>query len=125
MKNIFLAILGLFFTQSAFSADVSEMTQQQLLSQPKDSKLLILDVRTPQEFAQGHVPGAVNISHTEIENRLSEILKGKDEPVVVYCRSGVRAGKALDILKQQGFSDLHHLQGGMLGWEKAQLAIEK
>jgi len=125
MKNIFLAILGLFFTQSAFSADVSEMTQQQLLSQPKDSKLLILDVRTPQEFAQGHVPGAVNISHTEIENRLSEILKGKDEPVVVYCRSGVRAGKALDILKQQGFSDLHHLQGDMLGWEKAQLAIEK
>ena len=125
MKQLFLALLGFFFAQNSFSANVSEMSQKQLLSQAKSAETLILDVRTPKEFAQGHVPGAVNISHSVLEQRLTEIAAKKDKPVVVYCKSGVRAGIALKILEKHHFTDLHHLSGDMLGWEKAQLKIEK
>jgi len=86
---------------------------------------LVLDVRTPAEFAEGHVPGAVNISHNQLEKRLSEILSKKDKPVVVYCRSGVRAAKALKVLEQHDFSKLYHLTGDMLGWQEAKLKTEK
>jgi len=125
MKRLMLALLGLFFAQNAFSANVTEMSQQQLLTQDKGSEILILDVRTPAEFAEGHVPGAVNISHNQLEKRLSEILSKKDKPVVVYCRSGVRAAKALKVLEQHDFSKLYHLTGDMLGWQEAKLKTEK
>ena len=83
------------------------------------SKWLILDVRRAEEYAEGHVPGAVNIAHTELEDRLSEIVNFESKPVVVYCRSGYRAGKAAEILKQAKFADIRHLEGDIMGWREA------
>jgi phage shock protein E len=53
----------------------------------------------------------------EIETRLSRLFEFKDSPVVVYCRSGLRAGKAIAILEDNGFTNVMHLEGDMLGWE--------
>jgi len=74
----------------------------------------VLDVRTPEEFAAGHVPGAVNISHEQLAARLAEVPKDKD--VVLYCRSGKRAGMAADVLRANGYTRLSHLEGDMLAW---------
>ena len=67
----------------------------------------ILDVRTPEEFAGGHYPGAINIPLNELPQRLDEIKEMK-QPVVAYCRSGNRSGMAVSILKQNGFTEVYN-----------------
>lgn len=86
--------------------------------------LVVLDVRTAKEFAEGHVPGAINISHDELEARLPELEADRDRDVVVYCRSGKRAGLALDMLEKAGFKRLYHLEGDYLGWAAASRPVE-
>lgn len=74
----------------------------------------LLDVRTPAEFASGHLPGALNVPVAELERRISEV-GAKDRPVVVYCRSGSRSRWATSLLKQAGFQAVHDL-GAMSRW---------
>ena len=86
---------------------------------------LLLDVRTPQEFQGGHVPGAVNIPHTELTARLGDIEAARESGVVVYCESGRRAAAAADVLRDAGFEDVRHLEGDMSGWRAAGLPVER
>lgn len=81
-----------------------------------DRSLVLLDVRTPAEFAEGHLPGAINIPHTDLEARLAELEKSKGQDIVVYCRSGNRSEQALGVLRKAGFERLFHLKGDYLGW---------
>ena len=89
-----------------------------------DGAPAVLDVRTAKEFAEGHVPGAINISHDELEARLPELEADRDRDLVVYCRSGKRAGLALDMLEKAGFKRLYHLEGDYLGWAEAGRPVE-
>lgn len=75
---------------------------------------LLLDVRTPAEFAAGHVAGAVNIPVQELRERLAE-LPAKEQPVVVYCRSGARSASATAMLREAGHTAIHDL-GPMSAW---------
>lgn len=68
----------------------------------------LVDVRTPGEFATGHIPGAVNIPVQQLDERLAE-LEPKDKPVVLYCRSGRRSATAARTLKSAGFAVVHDL----------------
>jgi phage shock protein E len=70
-----------------------------------------VDVRTTEEYAGGHVPGAINIPLHQIQDRLDEF-KNMPKPVVAYCRSGVRSGMAISILKEAGIQDV--IDGGGL-----------
>lgn len=101
---------------AATAATVPGMSQDELLQHQKQhgDHLFVLDVRTPQEFAEGHVPGAVNISHDQLAARLAEV--PKDQDVVLYCRSGRRAGMAADVLRAHGYTRLSHLDGDMQAW---------
>ncbi|GGA66511.1 hypothetical protein GCM10011521_00780 [Arenimonas soli] len=76
---------------------------------------LLLDVRTPEEFAQGHLPGAVLIPHDQLAARLDEI--DRDRWVLVYCRSGKRAGTAQDILEEAGI-EVRQVEGSWLRWQE-------
>ena len=67
-----------------------------------------VDVRSPEEFATGHVAGAINIPHDQMEARWGELAAYRDEPLVVYCRSGRRSGLAIDVLRSRGFSRLEN-----------------
>lgn len=67
----------------------------------------IVDVRTPNEFGQGHYPGAVNIPLNELRQRLHEFKEMK-QPIVVYCLSGARSSAAASILKQTGISEVYN-----------------
>ena len=80
---------------------------------------LLVDVRTPAEFASGHLDGAINISHEQTADRLSEYGDDKSRSIVVYCRSGNRSGIAEGILAEHGFANVHN--GG--GYE-AMLAVK-
>jgi len=76
----------------------------------------IVDVRTTEEFASGHIDGAVNIPVVELRHRMGEI-GPKDVPVVVYCRSGNRSATAARTLKEGGFKSVHDL-GPMSAWTR-------
>ncbi len=82
---------------------------------------LLLDVRTPEEFASGHIPGAVNISVDALAQRLSEV--PQEAPVVVYCRSGNRSNQATQILDQAGYTQIYDL-GGIVTWAEQGYPVE-
>ncbi|WNC69275.1 rhodanese-like domain-containing protein [Thalassotalea nanhaiensis] len=104
----------------------SEIDQQQLLKmQTANEDFLLLDVRSREEFDEGHIPGSVNISHQELADKLDQVSQFKDKNIVVYCRSGRRAGIAIDILKENNFQHTSHLVGDMQGWKKSNLEITK
>jgi len=69
----------------------------------------VVDVRTPAEYAAGHVPGAVNVPYDEMERRYGE-LGPPTTPLLLYCHSGRRSGIAIRMLKQKGFTRLYDLQ---------------
>lgn len=85
---------------------------------------LLLDVRTPGEFAQGHAPGARLIPLDQIGRRLAE-LGAKDRAIALICRSGNRSGQAQSILEQAGFTKTVNVLGGMIAWERAGLPVVK
>ena len=95
---------------------VAPLSQEALLEQQSShpEHLLVLDVRTPQEYADGHVPGAVNVPYDQLASRLAEVPQDKD--VVLYCKSGRRAGIAADVLAANGYTRLSHLEGDMNAW---------
>lgn len=77
----------------------------------------LIDVRTKEEFSQGHIAGAVNIDYYD-ENFINELLLyDKHEPLAIYCRSGRRSGETLQVLEQAGFTNVVDLSGGILAWK--------
>jgi rhodanese-related sulfurtransferase len=74
----------------------------------------LLDVRSPEEYAGGHLPGAVNIPVQQLDHRLAEV-GPRDGELIVYCRSGHRSARATEILRQNGFTKVHNL-GPMTAW---------
>ncbi len=87
-----------------------------------DPSLFVLDVRTPKEYAAGHVPGAINVPYDQVASHLAVIPKDKD--VVLYCQSGRRAGLAAEVLQASGYTKLEHLQGDIQGWLKDGRPVE-
>jgi len=74
----------------------------------------LLDVRSPEEYAGGHLPGAVNIPVQELDRRMAEV-GPRDGEVILYCRSGSRSARATEMLRRHGFSKVHNL-GPMTAW---------
>lgn len=89
----------------ARAADVDGPEARKLL----EGGALLLDVRTAAEFAEGHLPGAVNISHDELPRRLDEVTRLKPQKIVVYCRSGRRSAIAQKTLWDAGYADVRDL----------------
>jgi len=132
MRRIFFGLLAVLAVgptlaqapSVAPAPQVAQVSQQAMLEMQakKDASLLLLDVRTPEEFAAGHIPGAVNIPYDQVTGHLSEI--PKDDEVVLYCHSGRRAGLAAEALAANGYTKLAHLQGDMQGWQSAGRPVE-
>lgn len=84
---------------------------------------IILDVRTPDEFKEGHIEGAILIPVLELDNRLGEL--PKDKPIITYCKIGIRSRNAANILVKNGFTRIHDM-GGILDWiDKGYPVIEE
>lgn len=95
--------------------DVSIEEAKEIIESQED--LIILDVRTKEEFDAGHIEGAIQIPVEELKNRVSEIEEYKDEPLLVYCRSGNRSSKAVDILVDNDFTNIKHMNQGYMNWK--------
>lgn len=76
---------------------------------------VILDVRTQEEYDQGHIPGAIVIPDTEVKDKAEEMLPDKDQLILVYCRSGRRSKNAAQILAELGYTNIREF-GGIIDW---------
>ena len=84
---------------------------------------LVLDVRETGEWGSGHIPGARHITLGQLGNRLSEIEKFKDRPIIICCASGSRSSSACGQLKKVGFDKVYNLGGGISAWIDANLPL--
>lgn len=103
-------------------ARVSQLQATQYMNQ---AKTLVLDVRSEEEFATGHLPSAKNIPLKELESRIKEIEKSKANVVITVCASGVRSSSAVSILNKAGFEKAFSLDGGVAAWQSQGLPTIK
>jgi phage shock protein E len=85
--------------------------------QQQDTSLVLLDVRTREEFASGHIPGARNIPYDELPARVAELPPAAQQELFVYCAGGKRTENAIARLREQGYTRLVHLRGGFVEWQ--------
>lgn len=101
------------------------VSPRQLSDLVNRSSGVVLDVRDKGDFRNGHIVDALNIPHTEIKQRLSELESYRDKPVIVVCKLGQSAGGVARTLKQAGFTQVYKLGGGLTEWQSEQLPLIK
>lgn len=116
------ALVGSSFSQVTKATPIAPKELAQRLQAGRAP--VILDVRTPAEYAAGHIPGAINIPHTELSQRLGEIPGGKSAEVVVHCQRGGRAATAEETLAGAGYTNVRDLTGHMAAWQQDGLPVE-
>ena len=127
-RLVIAIVFGAFVTATAFAED-PEPTKAPSISaaelharRESGAAPVVIDVRTPEEYASGHIPGAVNVPFDQVAQRIAEI----DAPhgVALYCMVGPRARKGESALLAAGYEKIFHLEGGLAAWIAADLPIE-
>jgi rhodanese-related sulfurtransferase len=116
--------IGLFVSLAAVAAG-PVISPTDLAARLQRHAPLLVDVRTPAEFVEGHIGGAINVAHDEIAGRWPALDIPQDEEVVVYCGTGRRAGLAQQALETLGYLRTRILEGGFEAWKKAGLPVVK
>jgi rhodanese-related sulfurtransferase len=107
---------------TAITADADVNVSVQQAADLRENGALMLDVRTVDEWNEAHIPNASLIPLDQLEGRVNEV--STDIPVVIYCRSGNRSQTALWILRNAGYTNVHHMLGGIIAWVEAGLPTE-
>ena len=102
--------------------EISPVTATQMFNR---ENALLLDIRENNEFKDGRIGNAVHIPLGALENRLKELEKFKDRPIIAYCRTGQRSARACVLLRKHGFENVYNLGGGLLAWQNANLPVSK
>lgn len=124
---ILIVLMGLYFAYAKgwILSDFKSISPKEAYSlMTSDEKITLLDVRTPEEFAQEHIEGATLIPLQALENNLGLISNAKNQKLIVYCHSGNRSVAASRILAKNGFKPLN-MQGGITAWKSAGLNVVK
>ena len=121
-KLVFLLLAVMFLTacgqdkendQGAVYVNITAEEAKQIMD--KEEGFIILDVRTQEEYDQGHIPGAIVISHEEIAEKAEKVLTDKNQMILVYCRSGRRSKIAAEALVELGYTNIKEF-GGIIDW---------
>jgi rhodanese-related sulfurtransferase len=117
--------LLLLLTTSLFAADIRTVAPEALRQelQSKSAAPLVVDVREPSEFAEGHIEGALLAPLAEVEKGVAKV--AKDRSIVLVCHSGRRSAKAYERLAAEGYRALRNLDGGMMAWEQRGYPVVK
>ncbi|HRX51791.1 MAG TPA: rhodanese-like domain-containing protein [Candidatus Krumholzibacteria bacterium] len=116
---------GVIHALELTEARYSEVGVQEAADLLAASDPFVLDVRTPQEYAAGHLEGAVLIPIQDLQRRLGELEAHRQEPLFVYCRTGNRSTVAARLLLDAGFEQVINLRQGVVAWERAGLPLER
>jgi rhodanese-related sulfurtransferase len=110
----FLMVILLAILSACGNEGYKNVSTEEAKKLIENNEVVVLDVRTPEEFQGGHIPSATLIPLQELENRLNEI--DKEKGYLVVCRSGNRSAQASEILTSNGFSTIYNMTGGMNNW---------
>lgn len=126
MKRLFAVLIlsSVALTACGSSGgNVTNLNVNDFASRIKDTSVILIDVRTPAEFAAGHIEGALNIDF-ESGTFASDVQKlDKTKRYAVYCRSGNRSGQATALMAKDGFTSIFNLSGGVIDWANAGQAL--
>jgi len=122
IRKAFLTILLIFGFSFAYQ-DLNAKQFYEMIQKEKD--VIILDVRTPQEYQEGHISNAINIPVQILGQQLDKLNNFKDKKILVYCRSGHRSAIASQILDRAGFKNVYNLKGGLFEWKASGLPLVK
>jgi phage shock protein E len=112
-------------TVTASSSAVTLVGPEEAHALVESGDVEVLDVRTPEEYAEGHVDGATNIDFyaADFADQVAEL--DRDQEYVVYCRSGNRSSQATALMAEQGFTAVNDVDGGIVAWEAAGLPVAR
>ncbi|MFD0991457.1 rhodanese-like domain-containing protein [Mariniflexile jejuense] len=120
----FISISGFSCKETTVQNQVSVVTPTEANKVLQDKAIQIIDVRTPSEFAEGHIKNAKNIDFMASPSFTTNInTLDKEKPILVYCRSGKRSNESVKILLNAGFTKIYDLEGGILNWKTKSLPI--
>lgn len=109
-----------------FTRKYNQIDTKQAVRLMNDDKTVIVDVRTTKELSkEGKLQGSRHFDLKDLEKRLPELDKFKEQPVLVYCRSGNRSAHACGVFTKNGFSNVNNLAGGILAWQSDNLPISR
>ena len=117
------AILVVLFVRNEVVRGGRAVTPQELVNLVNREGAVVVDVRDANEFSQGHIVDAINVPHGALTNRISELTKYKEKPVVVACKMGQHAGSAGTMLRKAGFQNVARLKGGVTEWRNQNLPM--
>ena len=125
MKSLFATLFLLLPTLMLAADPVKHVKAEEAAKIIADSKVAVVDVRTPDEFKDGHIKGAKNIDimSSDFEAQIAKL--DKTQPTLVHCQAGGRSTRALPIFEKLGFTHLIHLDGGFGDWEAAGKPVVK
>ncbi|MFC1900396.1 rhodanese-like domain-containing protein [Chloroflexota bacterium] len=111
---------------SSVIEDVTAQEAYALIEENLDNPdFIIIDIRTPEEYDEGHLEGARNIDFYEPDFAEQIDILDKDNSYLVYCRSGTRSGNSLPVFEEKGFLKIYHMDGGILEWTAEELPLVK
>lgn len=119
------ALLLALFVRNEVARGGRSVSPQELVNLVNRDGAVVIDVRDAAEYAQGHIVDAINMPHAGIGNRLSELAKYKEKPVVLACKMGQHAGAAGTVLRKAGFANVARLKGGLAEWRNQNLPVVK
>jgi rhodanese-related sulfurtransferase len=126
MKKLLNLAIALVITGTSFAQDKKAVSADEFEKGITDQKSIILDVRRPEEYNEGHIKGAVNVNWQNPEEFKEKAAKlDKTKPVYLYCLGGVRSEKAADYLIKSGFKQVVGLDGGIKAWNEAGKPVTK
>lgn len=125
MKKVFTLISALLLLVgcSTSTAGVTNMDVLDFSNKINEPGVVTLDVRTPSEFAEGYIEGAINIDFQSGNFEVEIATLDRDATYAVYCRSGNRSGKAVKIMHDAGFHNVYNLEGGVIDWSNQGMTL--
>lgn len=144
MKGVWVILVALIFALSACAAltaskpktaadfveeakaKINEITVAEAKAKiDSGDPLVVLDVREPSEFKEGHLPKAINLPRGLLEFKVSKQIPNRDAYIIVYCRSGKRSAMATDTLRQMGYKKIVNMADGWKAWVEAGYPVDK
>ena len=126
MKKIIYLVLSLFISGSTFAQDKKAVSATTFEKAIADKNAIVIDVRRPEEYKEGHIKGAVNANWQNLEEFKAKTANlDKNKTVYLYCLAGVRSEKAADYLLKRGFKQVVGLDGGIKAWNDAGKPVVK
>ncbi len=124
LSGAFTATLILLITNELKRGGRS-ISCQELVHLMNREKAVVIDLRPAKEFSQGHIQGAINIPYTQFQDRISDLEKHRQKPIVLTCKLGQHSGGAGNSLRKAGFLNISRLSGGLNNWQLSNLPVVK